>query len=103
MAESPLMKKLRDRARAAGSRAAREILGQSGGRGAETVGAAVRGVQSGRRMIDEQSARMIESLGLATRADVERLSRRIGRVRKRLQRIIDELPERGVSESEPKQ
>ncbi|MEM6733491.1 MAG: phasin family protein [Myxococcota bacterium] len=91
MADSPLMKKLRERARTVTQAAAREVMGRSGPRGGEALGAAVRGAQSGRKVLDESSAKVLEALGLATRDDVEALSRRIGRLRKRVQRMVDSL------------
>lgn len=91
MADSPLIQRLRRRARDAGELATRELFSRSGERGAETLGVAVRGLQTGRQVLDERAARMLESLGLATQQDIERLSRRIGRVRKRLLRMVSEL------------
>ncbi|MEL6545430.1 MAG: hypothetical protein AAFQ82_12440 [Myxococcota bacterium] len=40
--------------------------------------------------MDESTARVLDALGLATRDDLDAVSRRIGRLRKRLQRLIDE-------------
>ena len=91
MADSPLMKRLRRRARAIGSRALDEIL--SSDQRADAMGAAVRRVQEGRRMIDEQGARVLGALGLATQPDLDRVSRKVGRVRKRLEALLDGLDE----------
>ncbi|MEO1482894.1 MAG: hypothetical protein AAFU77_12375 [Myxococcota bacterium] len=88
MAESPLIKRLRQRAKDVGGRAAKGILGSA--RGADALGAAVRGAQSGRQAVDDGTARVLDALGLATQEDVERLSRRIGKIRKRLQALVDE-------------
>ncbi|MEO0813190.1 MAG: phasin family protein [Myxococcota bacterium] len=90
MAESPLIKKLRARAQDLTGRAAREVLNRGGSRGTDAMGAALRGAQSGRKVMDESTARVLDALGLATRDDLDAVSRRIGRLRKRLQRLIDE-------------
>ncbi|MEM6532866.1 MAG: hypothetical protein AAF654_09585 [Myxococcota bacterium] len=89
MADSPLIKKLRQRAKDVGGLAAKGIL--NSGRGADAVGAAMRGAQTGRQAVDEGTARVLDALGLATRDDVERLSKRIGKIRKRLQALVDAL------------
>jgi hypothetical protein len=80
------------RAAELGARAAREVI--AGEKGAARVAEAVRKVQEGRRVFDEQGARMLAAMGLATREDVERLGNKIGRARKRLQGILDELDDR---------
>ncbi len=80
------------RATELGARAAREII--AGEKGAARVADAVRKVQDGRRVFDEQGARMLAAMGLATRDDLERVSQKIGKVRKRLQAVLDELDER---------
>lgn len=91
MAESPLFKKLRARAQDITGRAAREVRNRTGIGGNEAVGAAIKGAQSGRKVMDESTARVLDALGLATREDVEVLAQRIGKLRKRLQRLLDEL------------
>lgn len=81
------------RAAELGARAAREVI--AGDKGAARVADAVRKVQEGRKVFDEQGARMLAAMGLATRDDVERLGFKIGRLRKRLQGLVDDLDDRG--------
>lgn len=89
MAESPFVRRMRQTMRDVGSRAVDEILGaQSSG---DALGAAVRTVQQGRRLLDAQSTKVLSSLGLATHDDVDRLSQRLGRIRKRLERLAHEI------------
>lgn len=57
------------------------------------MGAAIKGAQSGRKVIDDGTAKVLDTLGLATRDDVDVLAQRIGRMRKRMQRLLDELDE----------
>lgn len=87
MSDSPLMKKLRQKAASVGARAARELAGSR----SDPLGSAVRGVQETRRVVDDNTARMLGAVGVATRDDLERVTRRIGRLRKRLQEIVDDL------------
>ena len=89
MSESPLIKRLRRRAKDLGSRAVDELLKSKDG--PDALGAAVRGVQQGRRVLDEQGSRVLGALGLATQDDLERVNRKVGRLRKRLLGILDEL------------
>jgi polyhydroxyalkanoate synthesis regulator phasin len=72
------------------ARAARAVEGiVSSERGAAAVAAAVQRVQNGRRTLEEKSTEVISALGLATKADIERLSRKIGKLRKELQALVD--------------
>ena len=89
MARRSFTKRLRDRARELGSRAVDDLLSdeQRAGR----VGAAVRKLQGSRRAFDERASRVIAAFGFATQEDLERVSRKIGRVRKRLTRLRDRL------------
>jgi len=89
MARTPLIKKLRRRARALRSRAVDGLLANESR--ADALGAAVRRVQRGRRTLDERSAQLLGSLGLATQTDLERLQQRVARLRKRLRGIADML------------
>ncbi len=91
MADSPL-KRLGERARELGSRAVGELLKDE--QRAEVVGAAVRTLQAARSQLDAQQGRVLAAMGLATQADLERVSRRIGRLRKRLLALRDRLGER---------
>lgn len=89
MAESPLLKRLRSRAREFSSRAVDELLDGDGR--ADPLAMAMRGLQRGRREFDETGGRVLTAFGLATVDDVERVGRRIGRLRKRLQRLVNDL------------
>ena len=89
MAKGRLLDDLRRRARKLSARAIDELLDNE--RRSEAVGAAVRRVQQGRRALDERSARMLAALGFATQQDLERVGRKIGRLRKRMMSILDEL------------
>lgn len=89
MADSPFMKKLRHQARDLGGRAVSGMLRGGGADGA--LGAALQGAQAGRKVLDESASKVLDSLGLATRDDLERISQRIGRIRKRLRGLLDEL------------
>jgi hypothetical protein len=89
LSRKPLIAQLGDKARELGSRAARELL--SSERRAEVVGQAVRRAQEARTRFDEQGTRMLAAMGFATQADLERVSRKIGRMRKRLRSILDQL------------
>ena len=82
---------LRQRAKDFGVRAVDEIL--QGDAGGDVVGQAVRGAQLGRKTIDEQAARVLGAVGLATQADLGRVNRRIGKLRKRLKALVDRLDE----------
>jgi hypothetical protein len=83
------LSRLRERARRLGARAASELLNDE--RRAETVGSALRRVQELRGLVDEQGGRVLAALGLATRTDLERVQRKIGRLRKRMEAILDRI------------
>lgn len=89
MAQSPLLKRLRARAKEVSSRAFDELLADDAR--SEVLNAALRRVQQGRRTLDETGSRVLGTLGLANQEDLERVKKRIGRLRKRLRRIVDEL------------
>ena len=89
MADSPLLKRLRAKAKDLGERALDELIAAPE-RNA-FVGETARRVQDGRVALDKQAARMIGALGLATQDDIERLGKKIGRVRKRLRALRDRL------------
>ncbi len=91
VADSPLIKKLRARAQGITERAAREVRNRTGLSSGDAVGAAIKGAQSGRKVIDDSTVKVLDALGLATREDVDSLAHRIGRLRKRLQRLVDDL------------
>jgi hypothetical protein len=89
MSRKRLIDQLGDKARQLSVRAARELF--SSDRRAVVVGEAVRRAQDARTRVDEQSARMLAAMGFATAADLERVSRKVGRLRKRLRGILDQL------------
>ena len=89
MAESPLFKRLRARAKAMGKTAIDELLQSE--QSSSAVGAAVRRVQEGRQLLDENASRVLGALGLATQADLDRVSKKIGRLRKRMTALLDKL------------
>jgi len=83
--------KLRQRARELGTRAVDELL--SSEQRAEAVGNAVKKLQEARTVLDQRGGRVLAAMGLATAPDLDRVSRKIGRLRKRLNRVIDRLDE----------
>lgn len=89
MADSPLWRRVKERARTMSKSAIDEILQSEDASG--LVGAAVRGAQAGRRVIDDNAAHVIGAVGLATQSDLERVSKKIGRLRKRMTALIDQL------------
>lgn len=89
MAESPFVRRVRRAVRDASSRAVDELLGAQ--TSTDALGAAVRRVQQGRRLLDSQGARLLGTLGLATQVDLDRVSQRIGRLRKRLEVLLDRV------------
>lgn len=91
MTDSPFLKRLKQRARSLGERAVDELLASENR--SDAVGAAVRRVQEGRRAFDENASRVIGAMGLATHDDLERVSRKVGRLRKRLNELLDRLDE----------
>ena len=84
--ESPI-RRLRRRATSLGTRALQELLTPE--QRADALGVAAKGVQEGRRLLDDSSARLLAALGLATQTDLERVSRKVGRLRKRLEALLD--------------
>lgn len=89
MADKSTLNRIRRRAQALGEKALQEIM--SSPSGAEAVGAAVKGMQEGKRILDAQASKVVGSLGLATQDDLDRLSRKVGQARKRLRALLDDL------------
>lgn len=89
MQEPRLVRRLRRQARDLGTRAIDGFLASPDR--AEAVSAAVRRVQAGRRAIDGRAAKIISSFGFATAHDLEPIERKLGRLRKRAQAILDRL------------
>ncbi len=73
-------------------KAAEDIV--SSERGSAAVAEAMRRVQLGRKVIDEKATEVVSSLGIATKADVERVARKIGKLRKQVQALIDAAEKR---------
>ncbi len=88
MADS-ILHKLGRRAKDFGERAAQELLTEE--QRARALGKAAKSVQQGRRVLDENGAKFLATLGLATQADLERVTQKIGKLRKRLERVLDSL------------
>jgi hypothetical protein len=74
-----------------GSRAVGGLL--SDDRRADRVGQAVRTLQGRRRAFEERATRMIQTLGFATQEDLERVTRKVGKLRKRMGRLLARLEE----------
>ena len=89
MVDSPLMKKLREAAQDLGGRAMEDFLSSEGR--AEALGLAIKGAQGGRKSFDEQSGRVLGAMGFATTTDLDRVGRKIGRLRKRMLDLLSEL------------
>ena len=98
MSDSPLHR-LRHRAQALGERALRDFLTDD--RRAEALGKAAQSVQRGRQILDDKSTKILAKLGLATQADLEKVSRKVGRLRKQVQALVDQLGERHDSSAPP--
>ncbi len=52
---------------------------------------AARGVLEGRRFLDDQFERLFSALGLATQADLERLAKKVAKLRRVLEDLVDEV------------
>jgi len=68
--------------------------------GADALGVALKGVQGGRRAFDEHAGRVLGGMGLATQSDLERVSRKMGRLRKRMTALLTRMEEGGESEGD---
>jgi hypothetical protein len=89
VADSPLWKRVKERAKTVGKSAIDDLLASE--ESSSVASAAVRRVQEGRAFIDENASRLLGVLGLATQADLERVSKKVGRLRKRMTALIDRL------------
>lgn len=83
---------MKDRAKTMSKSAIDELLQSEDASG--LVGAAVRGAQAGRKVIDDNAGHLIGAVGLASQSDLERISKKIGRLRKRMTALIDQLEDR---------
>ena len=92
MVDSPLIKKMRDRARELGTRTLEDLMAAEGG--VDALGVALKGAQGGRRAFDEQAGRVLGGMGLATQSDLERVSRKMGRLRKRMLALLEKMEDR---------
>ncbi len=88
MARSWIVDEVKRKAKELGARAAREI---TSGEGGARVAEAVRRVQEGRKVLDDKAGQLLSAMGLATQEDLERVSKKVGQVRKRLVALLDEL------------
>ena len=86
-----MFRKIRRRARHLRTRALDELLASE--ERADALGAAVRQVQKGRRALDDNSAKMLGAMGLASREDLEHINRKVARLRKRLRGVLEQLEE----------
>ena len=95
MPTKPLIGRLKSRAtdagRAWGKRALEELLTDE--QRSEAFELAAKGVSEGRRLLDEQFERLFAALGLATQADLDSVSRKVGRLRRRLETLVETLAE----------
>lgn len=89
MAESPLMRRLRERVKELGHRAFDEFTASAPG--AHAVSRAIEGAQRSREALDAQGARWVSALGFATQEDLARVSKKVGRLRKRLRTVLERL------------
>ena len=89
MSDSPI-KRLRARARELGARAVDGLLATE--ERAKAVGSALQKLQQAKNRLDEQQLRMLGAIGVATRSDLERVARRVGRLRKRMLTLLERLP-----------
>ena len=83
------LQRLRNCAKDLGTRAINELLSEE--QRSEALGMAAKGMQQGRRVLDEKGGQILNTLGLATQPDLERVTRKIGRLRKRLHGLLDDL------------
>ncbi len=89
MVDSPLMKRLREAAQDLGGKAVEDFLSSEGR--AEAIGLAIKGAQGGRKSFDEQAGRVLGAMGFATTCDLDRVGRKIGRLRKRMLELLSQL------------
>jgi len=85
------MKRLRVVAQDFGGRAMEDFLSSEGR--AEALGLAIKGAQGGRKTFDEQAGRVLGAMGFATTTDLDRVGRKIGRLRKRMLDLLSQLDE----------
>ncbi len=82
---------LKDAARKMGTKAFEELLIVEEKSGA--LSGALKHLQTGRRAFDDSSERILASLGIANKEDLDQISHKMGKLRKRLDSILDRLDE----------
>ena len=87
MAEN-LFKSLQDKAVRLGERA---VSGLTKGdeKADEALLTALQSVRGGRRVLDEHRTRLLGAVGLASRGDLDRVSRKLGQLQKRMSRVLE--------------
>ena len=90
MALSPVAKRWREVILQVGESAIEEL--KASNNSADIVGAALKGAHGGKKVLEEQGGRLLGAMGFATTHDLDRVSRKIGKVRKRLLYLLDALP-----------
>ena len=71
----------------AGEKTLNELAG-SEERADEAIDLAVRSVRGGRRVLDEQSARVMNAMGVVTQTDFDRLARKVTLLERRMERLV---------------
>ncbi len=57
----------------------------------EALLAAVNSLRGGRRVINEQRTRLLGAMGVASPADLDRVSRKLGQLQKRMSRVLQKV------------
>ena len=83
------MNRLREAAQDLGGRAMEDFLSSEGR--SEALGFAIKGAQGGRKSFDDQAGRVLGAIGFATTSDLDRVGRKIGRLRKRMLDLLSQL------------
>ncbi len=86
MAEN-LFKKLQDKAQRLGERAISGIT-KGDDRADEALLMALKSVRGGRQLLDEHRAQVLGAVGQATRSDLDKVSRKLGHLQKKMARIL---------------
>ena len=89
MEKTKLYERLRDRATTLGKRALDEFLSDE--QRLDAVDFATKSVGEGRRILEQQFERLFIALGLATQADLSHVSRKVVRLRKRLETLLEQV------------
>jgi hypothetical protein len=89
VADSPLTKRLREKMREIRERGFDDLLESS--TTSDVLNQALHGLQSGRKSLDGNIQRLFSSLGFATSDDLDSINRRLGKLRKRMTALLDDL------------